>query len=111
MLREWTLRPEPASGRCPADPPRQVPWSLDLEVICQGDYAVVTAQVWRHNPASVCVAYQGMSSPPPEGLECAPGAPRPTGWQTSGWERVRVQLQNGSMEPIVLPAPRLFASR
>jgi hypothetical protein len=108
MLREWTLRQEPASGRCPADPPHQVPWSLDLEVICHGDYAVMTAQVWRLNPSSVCVARE-MSSPLREGLECAPSAPRSGGWQSSGWGRVRVQLQNGSMEPIVFPAPSLFA--
>ncbi len=111
-LSAWPLFREAQNANCPGDPSPRLPWSLDLEVVCDGNVAVVTSTVWRPAISPSCIA-SGKALQPPDlpAPPCAPqrGEASPS-FQVRDRERTRVRLDSGTTESIKLAPPTLYAS-
>lgn len=111
-LSTWPLFREAQNADCPGDPSPHLPWSLDLEVVCDGNVAVVTSTVWRPAISPSCIASgKALQPPDPPAPPCAPrrGEAIPS-FQVRDRERTRVRLDTGATESIKLAPPTLYAS-
>jgi hypothetical protein len=103
-LRSWILGPEQIPDPCAPETMLALPWTLEIEVLCAGDVAVVAAGVWRDRETAECAA-SGAVSPatPVQTVPCDLDKRAGTERVTSGYERFQLNLANGSIRTIELP--------
>jgi hypothetical protein len=107
-LRAFTLRREVIPSGCPADPTPALPWTLDLEALCEDDHAVLTFAVWRPALSSACIPAQpGARLAEPGPPACALGPVPRRSWIPREQERIHVDLRTGAVAPLIAAAVEL----
>ncbi|HWL85742.1 MAG TPA: hypothetical protein VNO21_08065, partial [Polyangiaceae bacterium] len=105
-VRNVRVTREPVDDGCTGASPRSWPWSFDLEVICAGTFAVVSAYRWRFVPPPSCLPRGGgVGSRSPAAPRCSL-LPKEGKWKSGDmWSsseaaRVLVHLETGVSQPI-----------
>ncbi len=62
-LRSWILGPEQIPDPCAPETMLALPWTLEVEVLCAGDVAVVAAGIWRDRENAECGGSGGATAP------------------------------------------------
>ncbi len=105
-LAQWTIGPGEIPDVCGAGATVETEWLLDVELVCEADTAVVTADTWRRYENPPC--YERGVFPPLDAPEvpCDPAILPPEGFVRGEFLRLRVNLADGSTTPLVVATPR-----
>jgi hypothetical protein len=108
VVSEWLIGADSVEDRCKTGARRAIDWSLDLEVVCQGPWAVASSVVWHPHLNWPCYQSAWGFAPGNPGAKCVPAAPEEhPAFEVRQSATVRWNLDDGAVEHLDLRAPRL----
>jgi hypothetical protein len=105
-LAQWTVGPGEIPDACNAGATVETEWFLDVEIVCEGDTAVVTADTWRRYENPPCYERGVFPAVDAPDVPCDPAILPPEGFVRGEFLRLRVDLADGSATPLTVATPR-----
>lgn len=111
QLRSWIVGPEPYPDPCAPEGMLAVPWVLEVELLCSGDAAQVTAGVRRRRSELECRESDApTASDAVRAMACDLDVRAGEDVVTSGYERFRVDLADGTTRDVEMPEVTVSSS-